>query len=47
MHRTTSKADLASNAIGTGLVLNHYDLLTRKSASRELAAILFTPLAIA
>lgn len=44
MHR--SEVNLASNAIGTGLVLNPYDLMTRKSALRELAAILFTPLAI-
>jgi len=36
-----------SNALGTGLLLNHYDLLGRNGVSRELAVTLFTPLALA
>jgi len=43
---TMSAANVASNALGTGLLLNHYDLLGRNGVSRELAVTLFTPLAL-
>jgi MFS family permease len=43
---TMSAANVVSNAIGTGLLLNHYDLLARNGVSRDLAVTLFTPLAI-
>src|SRR5688572_7670222 len=43
---TMSAANVASNALGTGLLLNHYDLLARNGVARELAATLFVPLAI-
>jgi MFS family permease len=35
-----------SNGLGTGLLLNHYDLLARAGFAREVAAMLFAPLAI-
>lgn len=37
---TMSAANVASNALGTGLLLNHYDLLGRDGVSRELAVLL-------
>jgi MFS family permease len=43
---TMSAANVASNGLGTGLLLNHYDLLGRNGVSRDLAVILFTPLAL-
>jgi MFS family permease len=43
---TMSAANVASNALGTGLLLNHYDVMARNGVSRELAVTLFTPLAI-
>jgi len=43
---TMSAANVASNALGTGLLLNHYDLLGRNGVSREFAVTLFTPLAL-
>jgi len=43
---TMSTANVASNALGTGLLLNHYDLLGRNGVPRELAVTLFTPLAL-
>lgn len=42
-----SAANILSNALGTGLLLNHYDLLARGGIPREAAAMVFAPLAIA
>ncbi len=41
-----SAANLLSNALGTGLILNHFDLLARAGIARETAALLFGPLAV-
>jgi MFS family permease len=35
-----------TNALGTGLLLNHFDLLARGGVARETAVIVFAPLAI-
>jgi MFS family permease len=43
---TLSAANVLSNALGTGLVLNHYDLLARVGFPREAAVMVFTPLAL-
>jgi hypothetical protein len=42
-----SATNILSNALGTGLLLNHYDLLARGGIPREAAAMVFAPLAIA
>jgi MFS family permease len=43
---TLSSANVLTNALGTGLLLNHFDLLSRVGVARETAVIVFTPLAI-
>ena len=43
---TLSAANVLSNALGTGLVLNHYDLLARVGFPREAAVLVFTPLTL-
>jgi MFS family permease len=43
---TLALANLLSNAIGTGLLLNHFDLMTRIGLAREAAVLVFGPLAI-
>jgi sugar phosphate permease len=43
---TLSAANVLSNALGTGLVLNHYDLLARVGFPREAAVMVFAPLAL-
>jgi hypothetical protein len=43
---TLSAANILSNALGTGLLLSHYDLLAQVGLSRDAAVVLFTPLAI-
>lgn len=44
--RTLSLANLLTNALGTGLLLNHFDLLSRGGVAREVAVIAFAPLSI-
>jgi MFS family permease len=44
---TLSLANLLINALGTGLLLNHFDLLSRGGVAREAAVIAFAPLSIA
>jgi MFS family permease len=43
---TLSAANVLSNALGTGLVLNHYDLLARVGFPREAAVLVFAPLTL-
>jgi MFS family permease len=43
---TISLANVLTNALGTGLLLNHFDLLARSGVARETAVFLFAPLAI-
>jgi MFS family permease len=43
---TLSLANVLTNAVGTGLLLNHFDLLSRGGVAREAAVIVFAPLAI-
>jgi MFS family permease len=43
---TVSLANVLTNALGTGLLLNHFDLLSRAGVAREAAVIVFAPLAI-
>ena len=43
---TLALANLLSNAIGTGLLLNHFDLMTKIGLPRDAAVRLFGPLAI-
>jgi MFS family permease len=43
---TLSLANVLTNALGTGLLLNHFDLLSRGGVAREAAVIVFAPLAI-
>ena len=43
---TLSAANLLSNGLGTGLLLNHYDLLGRAGIARAAAVLLFAPFAI-
>lgn len=43
---TLSLANVLTNALGTGLLLNHFDLLSRAGVAREAAVIVFAPLAI-
>jgi MFS family permease len=43
---TLALANLLSNAIGTGLLLNHFDLMARIGLTREAAVLVFGPLAI-
>jgi MFS family permease len=43
---TISLANVLTNALGTGLLLNHFDLLSRGGVAREAAVIVFAPLAI-
>ena len=43
---TLGLANLLSNAIGTGLLLNHFDLMSKIGLGREAAVLLFGPLAI-
>ena len=43
---TLAFANVLSNAIGTGLLLNHFDLMTRIGLAREAAVLVFGPLAI-
>ena len=44
---TVSLANVLTNAFGTGLLLNHFDLLSRGGVGREAAVIVFAPLSIA
>jgi MFS family permease len=43
---TRAQANVLSNALGTGLVLNHYDLLARVGVPRDAAVLVFAPLAL-
>jgi MFS family permease len=43
---TLSLANVLTNALGTGLLLNHFDLLSRAGVAREAAVIVLAPLAI-
>jgi MFS family permease len=43
---TLSLANLLTNALGTGLLLNHFDLLSRGGVAREAAVTVFAPLSI-
>jgi MFS family permease len=43
---TLSLGNVLTNALGTGLLLNHFDLLSRAGVAREAAVIVFAPLAI-
>ena len=43
---TLGVANLLSNAIGTGLLLNHFDLMSKIGLAREAAVLVFGPLAI-
>jgi MFS family permease len=43
---TLSLANLLINALGTGLLLNHFDLLSGGGVAREAAVIVFAPLSI-
>jgi MFS family permease len=43
---TISLANVLTNALGTGLLLNHFDLLLRGGVAREAAVIVFAPLSI-
>jgi len=43
---TISLAKVLTKALGTGLLLNHFDLLLRGGVSREEAVIVFAPLSI-
>ena len=43
---TLAAANALSNALGTGLLLNHYDLLARAGFPREVAVVAFAPLAM-
>jgi MFS family permease len=43
---TLSMANVLVNALGTGLLLNHFDLLSRGGVAREAAVVVFGPLAI-
>jgi MFS family permease len=43
---TISLANVLTNALGTGLLLNHFDLLSRGGVGREAAVIVFAPLSI-
>jgi MFS family permease len=43
---TLSFANVLVNALGTGLLLNHFDLLSRGGVARESAVIVFAPLSI-
>jgi MFS family permease len=43
---TISLANVLTNALGTGLLLNHFDLLLRGGVAREAAVLVFAPLAI-
>jgi MFS family permease len=43
---TLSLANVLVNALGTGLLLNHFDLLARGGVARETAVIVFAPLSI-
>ena len=44
---TLSLANLLVNALGTGLLLNHFDLLSRGGVLREAAVVVFAPLSVA
>lgn len=43
---TLSVANVLTNALGTGLLLNHFDLLSRGGVPRAAAVFVFAPLAI-
>jgi MFS family permease len=43
---TISLANVLTNALGTGLLLNHFDLLLRGGVARDAAVLVFAPLAI-
>lgn len=43
---TLSLANVLVNALGTGLLLNHFDLLARGGVAREAAVVAFAPLSI-
>jgi MFS family permease len=43
---TLSLANVLVNGLGTGLLLNHFDLLARGGLSREIGVVVFAPLAI-
>jgi MFS family permease len=43
---TLSLANVLVNALGTGLLLNHFDLLSRGGVAREAAVLAFAPLSI-
>ena len=43
---TISLANVLTNALGTGLLLNHFDLLARGGLTRETAVLMFAPLSI-
>jgi MFS family permease len=43
---TLSAANILTNALGTGLLLNHFDLMARGGVAREAAVIVFAPLSI-
>ena len=43
---TISIANVLTNALGTGLLLNHFDLLARGGLARETAVLVFAPLSI-
>jgi MFS family permease len=43
---TISLANVMINGLGTGLLLNHFDLLARGGVAREAAVMLFAPLSI-
>jgi hypothetical protein len=44
---TVSIANVLTNALGTGLLLNHFDLLARGGVGRDAAVVVFAPLAVA
>ena len=43
---TVSLANVLTNALGTGLLLNHFDLLARGGVTREAAVVVFAPLSV-
>jgi MFS family permease len=43
---TISLANILINALGTGLLLNHFDLLAAGGVARETAVIVFAPLSV-
>jgi MFS family permease len=43
---TISLANVLTNALGTGLLLNHFDMLSRSGVPRDTAVLLFAPMSM-